>query len=424
MYDFKEFYALGKIEAQVGEQDFLLEIINRDRNPKLTKDDVYIRSCLLATTDVTSHFGYFGEDELYQIKDLLKGRAVIRGHDYRSLPLAHIFHTELKEIDSKMWVQAYFYWMKNTSYSEDLARNIDGGVYREVSFSFNAENAICSVCEKDIRQCQHRAGEIRDGKPVTFRWKNILNVIEMSIVPAGATPNTKIFNPEYLAESDEENNENQNDFKHRSSFIIKGDYSLDNDSPFKLLNDEDNDVVILLTKNYSGDYKPLAFPIELFDTNMIVDDENNHTELTNIQYTNAPTHLYNFVDDILANHCSSKLYKHICLMVAENEKLKANNIIINNIEGGCRNRALNLIEILELTGKYNSVKGEIYRNKIKRSNLSELVFILQELSEEFNQVFPNQPQAEIMETPSEPFIMGNFENILDIDPTNFKAGKA
>jgi hypothetical protein len=173
-----------------------LALINRLAPTGLQAEDVYVRSMYLCSDKICpTDWGRFTENALRQICSLVVGRAVLRGHDRSSLPLARFFRAEIvRRADDvnvetgqpSCWVRAWFYWLRGTTGARDLLLNIDGGVYREVSISWRYRSASCSICGEDIRVCDHTAGRTYDGVRCHFVVDEVLDVLEGSLVYRGA----------------------------------------------------------------------------------------------------------------------------------------------------------------------------------------------------------------------------------------------
>ncbi len=213
-------------DDNVSEED--LARINRLSRVPLKGEDVYVRSMYLCSDRLCpTDWGRFTRTALSQISDLVVGRAVLRGHDRSSLPLARFFSADVVKRDGGSapglkeaapernepvqegaepaegpvqalgevneitrepteWVRAWFYWLRGTTGAEDLRLNIDGGVYREVSISWRYRQARCSVCGDDIRRCGHTPGRLYLGKRCFFEVDEVLDVLEGSFVYRGA----------------------------------------------------------------------------------------------------------------------------------------------------------------------------------------------------------------------------------------------
>lgn len=194
----------GKDNSNSSEQD--LAKINNLGNPKqLTSDDVFIRECWLTGDAVNCYFGRFRIKDLQRMVSMIDGVALIVGHNKSSLPIGKFFGAEIKskptetfegKTEDVSFLVPKFYWMKNASNSDDLRDNIDGGIWNQASISWIFEKPTCSVCDKDIRMCNHIPGELYKSGLCFFWYDEILGVLEGSIVYAGGHPGTKFSNSE------------------------------------------------------------------------------------------------------------------------------------------------------------------------------------------------------------------------------------
>jgi len=173
-----------------------LALINRLAPRELTADEVYVRSMYLCSDQVcAADWGRFTGNALRRICDLVVGRAVLRGHDRASLPLARFYRAEVVPRsgeanadtgEAAQWVRAWFYWLRGTTGARDLLLNIDGGVYREVSISWRYRTAACSICGDDIRVCEHTPGRSYGERVCHFVVDDVVDVLEGSLVYRGA----------------------------------------------------------------------------------------------------------------------------------------------------------------------------------------------------------------------------------------------
>ncbi len=177
----------------------LVDGINRVIAPPVavTEDSVFIRAMEVISDEVNEHGGRFSADEFARLCELIIDSPVLVAHDKRQLPVARNFKAEVVTRDGRPWVKVWFYWPKDTAGSQDLAARIDSGVLREVSIGFEFKRPECSVCGADIRECEHQPfaeGKHPDGKirPIHYIYRDIVRVLETSLVYRGATPGTRI----------------------------------------------------------------------------------------------------------------------------------------------------------------------------------------------------------------------------------------
>ena len=192
----------ARIKARLAESDQYvnlkeyIDIINRQINPpeKLNQEQVYVRAMYIVSDEVNSFGGRFPFEEFEHLSQLLIDSPVMIGHRKDKLPIGRNFHSEIEIKNNRYWIKTYFYWLKNSDFSETLKKNIDGGVYKECSIGFTFYKAECSICNKDIRICNHEPFKIYDSKECYFNYRQIEKVLETSIVYRGAVPNTSITN--------------------------------------------------------------------------------------------------------------------------------------------------------------------------------------------------------------------------------------
>lgn len=163
----------------------MLERINALAASRLSAEDVYVRSMYLCSDQVCeADWLCFTPAALEQVAQRVVGRSVLAGHDRRTLPLARFCHATVTERTDApgRWVRAWFYWLRDTAGAHDLLRNIDGGIYREVSISWRYCNDTCSVCGAQRHGCNHVPGRCYDGKHCYRLIHEVVDVLEGSLV--------------------------------------------------------------------------------------------------------------------------------------------------------------------------------------------------------------------------------------------------
>lgn len=180
----------------------LVELINSQVKPNqpLTEGDVFIRSMFLASDRINTLGGRFDLDELSKMKELAVDCPVLVGHNHQLLPIGRNFKAEIMRKEEAAWLVTHFYWLAEGEGAAELARHIDGGIYKEVSAAFLFEYPECSICEADIRACEHIPfrryfNRRREAGPAFFWYRNVTKILETSLVYRGAVPDTKIAEP-------------------------------------------------------------------------------------------------------------------------------------------------------------------------------------------------------------------------------------
>lgn len=180
------------------DQELIDQINDQVKPPRPVKaEDVHIRAMYIVSDQINSQGGCFVEDDLDRLTELLADSPVMVGHRRDSLPVARNFKAEKVELDGRIWIKSYFYWMKESDSGDALIKNIDGGIYKECSISFLFKFPECSICGEDIRGCRHIPfHEYENGSGVReiahFKYRQIEKVLETSLVFRGAVPETKI----------------------------------------------------------------------------------------------------------------------------------------------------------------------------------------------------------------------------------------
>ncbi len=179
-----------------------MELINNRVKPNqpLKETDVFIRKMFLVSDRINSFGGKFDRPELAKMAELVIDAPVLVGHNHQKLPIARNFKAEVVEGNGTAWLTTHFYWLLASDGAEYLAKNIDGGIYKEVSAAFLFETPECSICGRDIRSCEHipfrRYAAVNGSPAPAFFWyRNVSKVLETSLVYRGAVPGTKITAP-------------------------------------------------------------------------------------------------------------------------------------------------------------------------------------------------------------------------------------
>ncbi len=178
--------------------DGLVFLINsRIRPPKqVTKEDIFVRAMFLVSDEVNSYGGRFPLEELQNLAELVVDSPVMVGHTKEKLPIARNFKAEVVQRDGQNWVKVWFYWLRSSKDALSLKENIDHGIYKECSLGFVFEFPQCSICGQDMRRCEHvpfKSYQTEEGeKEAYFNYRNVVRVLETSLVYRGAVPNTSM----------------------------------------------------------------------------------------------------------------------------------------------------------------------------------------------------------------------------------------
>lgn len=163
-----------------------MEAVNRFALRALSPEEVAVFTLDLCNNEVDRHYSRFPEEELDRINTLTPGRPLMERHDMAgSLPRGTFFRSRLHRAGNRVSVRPEVYVLRSAG-NRDFILNIEGGVYRETSIGFSFRRPECSVCGKDLRTCAHVPGRTYGDKACHFVMRDVLEVLEGSVVPAGS----------------------------------------------------------------------------------------------------------------------------------------------------------------------------------------------------------------------------------------------
>ena len=174
------------IRAAEDDTTTLLAAVNRFTLRPLTIDDIAVFTLDLCNNAVDRHHSRFPDEELERINELIVGRPLMERHDLRgSLPRGTFFRSRLHRDGAQLSVRPDVYVLR-TADNADFIRNIEGGVYRETSIGFAFRTPECSVCGKHISACGHVPGREYSGAICHFVMRDVVDVLEGSVVSCGS----------------------------------------------------------------------------------------------------------------------------------------------------------------------------------------------------------------------------------------------
>jgi hypothetical protein len=207
---------------------------------RVTPDDVHAYKMHLCHSSYDRTFEKFPISYLQQFERTLPGKSVLPGHDTGALPLARFYSASLvskmedfpvpvsgrqlpdwwwgddedaaplpgglkadivPNFESKRMKVTYLqagYYFANDPTTEGLRKNIELGVYRDVSIGFRYDDLTCDICQKSyFDKCPHILGyEDRDGRLATGTYSgdpSKAEALEGSIVYLGAQPRARLI---------------------------------------------------------------------------------------------------------------------------------------------------------------------------------------------------------------------------------------
>ncbi|MGN0464586.1 MAG: hypothetical protein ACI4GA_07845 [Acutalibacteraceae bacterium] len=176
--------------------DKVMAQINRLSRKKLEKDEVYIFNITLCDNEIDRDFDVFSEKSLTELAGLFIGKTGISDHSMRSSDqTARIYSTWIEKTPGKLTSYGEPYaalkagaYMVKTKRNEDLIKEIDAGIKKEVSVGCSVAKSICSVCGRDAMRegCSHRKGRTYDGKICYHTLTDPTDAYEWSFVAVPA----------------------------------------------------------------------------------------------------------------------------------------------------------------------------------------------------------------------------------------------
>ena len=166
-----------------------IELINKFAYKPLTPNDVYVFSINLCDSERDRDNERFTWSALQDIKKLAIGKQGIidRGCAKNSI-IARIFDTAFyadmgfdKDGHPKYWVEAKAYMVCNAD-TEEVIKEIDAGIKKEVSISCSCFDMVCSVCGCKWGHCQHTKGQYYDDVLCVKEIQTVNDLYEWSFV--------------------------------------------------------------------------------------------------------------------------------------------------------------------------------------------------------------------------------------------------
>lgn len=150
-----------------------LALINRFTRKPLDEKEVYTFDVILCDNEIDRDNERFTKESLDTLAKLFIGRTGIFNHNPKGEnQTARIYDTKVVTDESRMTKAGEKYsclrasaYMVKTDSNNDLIKEIDGGIKKEVSVSCSVAHKLCSVCGNDISKspCQHKKGRIYNG---------------------------------------------------------------------------------------------------------------------------------------------------------------------------------------------------------------------------------------------------------------------
>ena len=163
-----------------------LEKINGQAKSRLSAEDVYMFSVRLCDDQVDRDWERFSQEALKALAPMFIGKTGICDHAWSSeKQVARIFDCETEYENGVMFLKAWAYILR-TAGTEELIRQIEGGIKKEVSVGCAMGRAICSVCGAEYGSCSHHKGETYGSEVCTAVLCDPMDAYEFSFVAVPA----------------------------------------------------------------------------------------------------------------------------------------------------------------------------------------------------------------------------------------------
>ncbi|MDE5994803.1 MAG: hypothetical protein K2G60_04740, partial [Oscillospiraceae bacterium] len=180
----------------VSKQD--LELINRQSLKQLSADEIFAFSVILCDNEIDRDFEVFSDEALSSLEKLFVGKTGILNHSNRSQDqMCRTYKTELvcdserktEYGENYKYLKAWCYTVKSAK-NEDLIKDIESGIKKEVSISCNFSDKVCSVCGESV--CSHKEGNFYGDTLCFKRISGVTDAYEWSFVAVPAQRNAGV----------------------------------------------------------------------------------------------------------------------------------------------------------------------------------------------------------------------------------------
>ncbi len=188
-----------------------LELINGYAREPLESEQVFVFSVILCDNEIDRDGEKFSSRTLEGLAELFKGRTGIFDHDPKSeKQSARIYDAWVETVPEKLTADGEVYrrlrakaYMVRTGSNEDLIKEIQGGIKKEVSVSCSVKRKLCSVCGADRYEveCGHEKGREYGGKLCFHILDEPTDAYEWSFVAVPAQVNAGVTKRFSSAES-------------------------------------------------------------------------------------------------------------------------------------------------------------------------------------------------------------------------------
>lgn len=136
-----------------------LEKINRFTKGKVNAEDLYVFSVRLCDDQVDRDDERFSTQCIQNLAALFIGKTGVMDHTWSAeKQVARIFDTEVLYEDGATYLKGWAYMLRGEQ-TDELIRQIEGGIKKEVSIGCAVKRKMCSICGEEYGSCGHVKGE-------------------------------------------------------------------------------------------------------------------------------------------------------------------------------------------------------------------------------------------------------------------------
>ena len=136
-----------------------LEKINRLTKTAVKAEDVYVFSVRLCDDQVDRDDERFSDGCIRQLAALFIGKTGVMDHAWSAeKQVARIFDTQVLTENGVTYLKGWAYMLRGGE-TDELIRQIEGGIKKEVSIGCAVRRKLCSICGEEYGTCGHVKGE-------------------------------------------------------------------------------------------------------------------------------------------------------------------------------------------------------------------------------------------------------------------------
>lgn len=167
--------------------------INAQAKSPLSEEEVYVFSVRLCDDQVDRDFERFQTGALEKLAPMFVGKTGIADHVWSSeKQVARIFDAGVEYQEGCAFLRAWAYILR-TEKTQELIREIEAGIRKEVSVGCAMGRSVCSVCGAEYGTCEHRKGERYAGEVCVAVLCEPVDAYEFSFVAVPAQKNAGVL---------------------------------------------------------------------------------------------------------------------------------------------------------------------------------------------------------------------------------------